>query len=52
MNERLGENWLETSGNNRNMHYRYIGKENDPLADIRNAKVINNLRQYWKFCQD
>lgn len=52
MNERLGENWLETSGNNRDMHYRYIGKENDPLADIRNAKVINNLRQYWKFCQD
>lgn len=52
MNERLSEDWLEKSGNNRNMHYRYIGKDNDPLADIRSAKVVNNLRQYWKFCQD
>lgn len=31
---------------------RYIGKEDDPLADMRNAKVINDLKQYWKFCQD
>ncbi len=52
MNERLGDNWLEISGNNLNKHYRYIGNDDDPLADIRNAKVINNLRQYWKFCQD
>lgn len=32
--------------------YRYVGKDDDPLADLRNAKVISDLRQYWQFCQD
>ena len=50
--EKVGENCFEEEGNNRNKHFRYIGKDDDPLADMRNAKVINNLRQYWKFCQD
>lgn len=31
---------------------RYIGENNDPLADMRNAKVISSLKQYWQFCQD
>lgn len=43
---------FEEDGNNRNKRFRYVGKDNDPLADMRNAKVINNLSQYWKFCQD
>jgi hypothetical protein len=43
---------FEYDGNNRNKRFRYIGTDDDPLADMRNAKVINNLRQYWKFCQD
>jgi len=50
--EKVGEGCFEIDGNNRNKRFRYIGKDNDPLADMRNAKVINNLRQYWKFCQD
>lgn len=50
--ERMGDNSIEEEGNNRNKRFRYIGKDNDPLADMRNAKAINNLRQYWKFCQD
>lgn len=50
--EKVGEGCFEDEGNNRNKRFRYIGKDNDPLADMRNAKVINNLRQYWKFCQD
>lgn len=50
--EKVGEGCFEEDGNNRNKRFRYIGKDNDPLADMRNAKVINNLRQYWKFCQD
>lgn len=50
--EKVGENCFEEEGNNRNKRFRYIGKDDDPLADMRNAKVINNLRQYWKFCQD
>ena len=49
---KVGEGCIEESGNNRNKLFRYIGKDNDPLADMRNAKVISNLRQYWQFCQD
>lgn len=48
----VGEGCFEEEGNNRNRRFRYIGKDNDPLSEMRNAKVINNLRQYWKFCQD
>lgn len=43
---------FEEDGNNKNRRFRYIGKDNDPLTDMRNAKAINNLRQYWKFGQD
>lgn len=50
--EEVGGECFEEEGNNRNKRFRYIGKSEDPLADMRNAKVINNLRQYWKFCQD
>ena len=50
--EKVGDDCFEEEGNNRNKRFRYIGKDNDPLADMRNAKAINNLRQYWKFCQD
>lgn len=49
---RVGVNSFEVEGNNRNKRFRYIGQEEDPLADIRNAKVINDLHQYWQFCQD
>ena len=50
--DKIGEDCFEADGNNRSLRFRYIGKDNDPLAEMRNAKVINNLRQYWKFCQD
>jgi len=50
--EKVGDGCFEEDGNNRKKCFRYIGMDNDPLADMRNAKVINNLRQYWKFCQD
>jgi hypothetical protein len=50
--EEVGGECIEEGGNNRNKRFRYIGKDDDPLADMRNAKVINDLRQYWKFCQD
>lgn len=50
--DKVGEGCIETEGNNRGRRFRYIGDDNDPLADMKNAKVINNLRQYWKFCQD
>ena len=50
--EKVAGECFEEDGNNRNKRFRYVGKDDDPLADMRNAKVINNLRQYWKFCQD
>lgn len=50
--EKEGIECIISEGNKRNKRFRYIGKDNDPLADMRNAKVINNLRQYWRFCQD
>ncbi len=52
ISEKLGKECIEAEGNNRNRRFRYIGKEKDPLADMRNAKVIDNLKQYWQFCQD
>lgn len=49
----IGADNLESSGSNRdNKRFKYIGKDDDPLADMRNAKVVNDLRQYWQFCQD
>lgn len=50
--ELLGKSNFEEDGNNRSKRFRYIGKDDDPLADMRNAKVISDLKQYWQFCQD
>lgn len=52
INEKACQECFETEGNNRNKRFRYIGSDNDPLADIRNAKVIRDLKRYWQFCQD
>ncbi|MCQ2280023.1 MAG: WYL domain-containing protein [Bacteroidales bacterium] len=48
----IGKEHFEEEGNNRNKRIRYIGADDDPLADMRNAKAINDLRKYWQFCQD
>jgi hypothetical protein len=48
----IGEENIEEEGNNRNKRFRYTGLYDDPLADMRNAKVVNDLKKYWKFCQD
>ena len=50
--EAIGESNFECDGNNRNRKYRYIGTDNDPLADMRNAKVVKDLKKYWQFCQN
>lgn len=51
INEKYAESF-EEEGNNRNKRFRYIGKDEDPLVEMRNAKTIKNLKQYWQFCQD
>ena len=48
----IGIDNFEEDGNNRNKRIRYIGKDDDPLAEMRKAKVIEDLKLYWKFCQD
>lgn len=50
--EKIGENCIEYQGNNRKKSFRYVGVNDDPLSDMINAKAINDLRQYWQFCQD
>lgn len=47
-----GNDCIISEGNNRGKRFKYIGSIQDPLADMRNAKVVNNLRVYWRFCQD
>lgn len=50
--ERVGKDSIEEDGNNRNKRFRYIGKDENPLADMQVAKTIEDLNQYWKFCQN
>lgn len=49
---KLDKTAIEESGNNRNKKYRYVGKDNDPLADIKNKKVVKDFSEYLIFCQD
>lgn len=52
INDRVGFDCFEEKGNNRDKSFRYIGEDDDPLADMKKARVIDNLKQYWQFCQD
>ena len=48
----IGTANVETMGNNRTKKFRYIGEEDDPLCDLRQAKAISDIRKYYEFCQD
>ena len=50
--ERVGDDSIVEDGNNRNKRFRYVGRNDNPLADMEIAKTIEDLTQYWKFCQD
>lgn len=50
--ERVGGDSIVEEGNNRNKRFRYVGRNDNPLADMQIAKTIEDLNQYWKFCQD
>ena len=52
LRKELGKNAVKEYGNNRNKKFLYVGESDDPLSDLRNAKVINDLKQYFQFCQD
>lgn len=53
--QNLGEGCLEkvsADDDKRQTKYRYVGSDEDPLAELRNARVIADLKKYWQFCQD
>ena len=50
--EKEGADCIESSGNNRNKKFRYVGNSPNPLAEELNAKFVNNLKMYCEFCQD
>ncbi len=52
INEKIGQECLEEDGNNRNKRFRYIGTDDNPLSEMRDARVINDLKEYWQFCQN
>lgn len=52
INEKEGKNCFEIKGSTRDRSARYVGKNNDPLSDLRNAVIIHDLKKYWAFCQD
>jgi predicted DNA-binding transcriptional regulator YafY len=52
LKEHAGNECIEQSSNKYHRAYRYVGEDKDPLAYMRDAKTVDDLRQYWKFCQD
>lgn len=50
--QKEGDASIEKRGNNRGREYRYVGKEDDPLADMRNAQAIKDIQKYYQFCQN
>ncbi|MCM1110048.1 MAG: WYL domain-containing protein [Clostridium sp.] len=52
LKERCGEDCVETDGNNRGKRFRYVGKEDDPCEDLKNAQAIKDIQTYAQFCID
>lgn len=48
----IGQDNIEEERLGQSKRFRYIGVDDDPLADMRNARVISDLKQYWQFCQN
>jgi predicted DNA-binding transcriptional regulator YafY len=49
--ERVGVGSIIKSGNNRKRIYQYVGNIDDPLADLANEKIVEDLRNFWQFCK-
>lgn len=50
--EKAGEDCIETRGNNRAKEFRYVGTIDNPLEDLQNASAIKDIRTYAQFCED
>lgn len=47
-----GKEAIVKEGSTRAVRFKYVGKDDDPLASLWNAKAIKSLEKYWQFCQD
>lgn len=47
-----GYDCIEVVGNNRDKRFRYVGKDNDPFAEILKAIFRKDLDGYYQFSQD
>lgn len=52
LKERCGENCIAIDGNNRNKRFLYVGKDDDPCEDLKNAQAIKDIQTYAQFCID
>lgn len=52
ISEKAGKGSIIEEGNLKNKKFKYVGKEDNPLEDMINAKTVEDLKHYWKFCQD
>lgn len=50
--ELLPEGAVQSIGTNRDKQFHYEGTEDDPLAELIHWKAIQDLKEYWQFCQD
>ena len=53
--QKEGDNSIKVKKNKvskRGNSYCYVGEEEDPLAEMRRAKVIKDIKRYYDFCQD
>lgn len=42
----------ESDGKRKGASFRYLGKADDPLGQLRDLEVIRSVRRYVEFCQD
>lgn len=52
LKEKVGKDCIEEDGNNRNKHFRYVGKDGDPFSGMLKAVFRKDLNDYYQFCQD
>lgn len=49
---KLGTHCIEVKGNNKDKRFRYIGEDDNPLGDLLNVSVTNDIKLYAQFCEN
>lgn len=50
--ERCGDGSIKKNGKTRNVTFQYVGKDPDPLGDLKQAMVKKSINDYAQFCID